>query len=121
MEGAQCRTMSDAKYRRGFKSLANQSVKAGFSGLIQRRCGLIEKEPIGLLHESASKRNALLFSRGELERPVSALVEAPGEMGESHRFQRLGQYHTINMVACHRITYHFAKGANRQVRLLRQK
>ena len=113
MEGAQCRTMTDAKYRRTLEPLAHQSVKAGFSGLIQRRGGLIEKEPIGFLHERTSKRDALLFPRGELERPVSALVEAPAEVGEPHYLQRLAQCHIINIVACHRIIYHFAKCANR--------
>src|SRR5262249_49331812 len=105
--------MTDAKYRCGFKSLANQSVNARFSGLIQRGGSLIEKEPIGFLHESTSKRNALLFSRGELEGPVAALVQAPSEMREPHCFQRLAQYQVVNMIACHRITHHFAKCANR--------
>src|SRR5262249_43737091 len=113
VEGAQCRTMTDAKYRRGFKSLANQSINARFSGLIQRRGGLIEKEPIGFLHESTSKCDALLFSRRELERPVPTLVKALGKMGETHCFQGLAQCHIVNMVACHRITYHFAECANR--------
>ncbi len=89
VEGTQCRAMAHAEYRRSREPLAHQSIKTRLRSLVNRRGCLVEEEPIGLLHQRASKGDALLFAGGKLERPMASLVEPLGEVREPDGRQRL--------------------------------
>ena len=53
--------MAYAEYSRAGKPLAHQSIQTRFRGLVHCRGRLIKEEPLGLLHQRASKGDPLLL------------------------------------------------------------
>src|SRR5262249_56362497 len=58
---------------------------------------------------------------GVLRRPVRVLVQAPAELAEADRLERLAQGFVRDAAARHRIAHDVAEPADRQVRPLREK
>ncbi|HWP58444.1 MAG TPA: hypothetical protein VNL14_11190 [Candidatus Acidoferrales bacterium] len=83
--------MADAEDRRAREPLAHQAIKARLRDLVDGRSRLIEEKPVGLLHERARESDALLLAGRKLQRPMSGLVEPPGEPGKADGLERLGQ------------------------------
>src|SRR5258706_9461950 len=113
--------MAYAEYSRAGKPLAQQSIQTRFRGLVYCRGCLIKEEPLGLLHQRASKGDPLLFAGGRLERPMARLVEPLGEVREPDRRQRFPQGRIIKPAGWPRVTHHFPERTDRQVGLLRKK
>ena len=113
--------MADAEHRRLGKPLAHQPIEARLRRLVHRRSRLVEKEPLGLLDQGPREGDALLLAGGKPKRPVGGVVEAHGELGESHDLERFAQGPVLHTASRHRITHHVAEHADRQVRPLRQK
>jgi hypothetical protein len=75
MKVAKRRSVTHAEQSRPWEPITHQTVEARFRCLVHGRGGFVEEQPIGLLHESAGKGNALLLTRRELKCPVTGLVE----------------------------------------------
>src|SRR5262249_34026078 len=108
--------MADAEDRRLRQPLAQQSIETRFGRLVERRGRLVEKEPLGLLDQGAREGNTLLLARGELKRPVRALVQASAELAEADHLERLAQGFVADAAARHRIAHDVAEPADRQGR-----
>src|SRR5262249_60952515 len=119
VEAAQGPAMAAAEARRLRQALARQSIEARLGRLVERRGRLVEKEPLGLLDQGAREGDALLLARGELKRPVRVLVQAPAELAEADRLERLAQGFVRDAAARHRIAHDVAEPADRQGRPLR--
>src|SRR2546425_1009781 len=110
--------MAHAEHGRRREPLAHQLVEARLRRLIHRRGRLVEEQPVGFLDEGAGKSDPLLLAGGELERPVSGLVEPPGQLGKAHRVERLTQRRVVHPARGHGIAHHVPQRADGQVRLL---
>src|SRR5262249_31580701 len=110
--------MADAEHRRFGKPLADQGVKTRLRRLVHRRRRLVEKEPVGLLHQSPRESDALLLPGRELKLPVRLLVEPPRELRQPHRLERRAQLAVGYTIGRHRIADHVTELADRQVRPL---
>ena len=70
MEGTQCRAMAHTEYRRSREPFAHQSIEPCLRSLVNRRCRLVEKEPIGLLDQRSSEGDALLLAGESWSAPM---------------------------------------------------
>src|SRR5262245_29883733 len=113
--------MADAEDRRLRQALAEQPIEAPLGRLVERGGCLVEKEPLGLLDQGAREGDALLLARRELKRPVRVLVQAPAELAQTDRLERLAQGFVRDTAARYRIAHDVAEPADRQVRPLRGK
>src|SRR2546425_1278554 len=120
VEGAQRGPMADAHDRGSREAGPEQSVQLRFGGLVERRGGFVEEEPLRPLHEGAGEGDALRLARREHLGPVPGLVEARDEVRKPARRERLPQRPVVHARRRHRVGHDLPERADRQVRDLRQ-
>jgi hypothetical protein len=73
------RSVTDRDNRGAGQPFAQQPIDHALGWLIERSCGLIKKQPIGLEEDAPNNRQTLLFAEREVLLPMGLLVEAVGE------------------------------------------
>jgi len=87
MQRHQRRTMADRDNRRVRQDLAQHAVDFRFQLLVERRCRLIEKQPIRLVENSPRDRQTLLLATGKTLGPVVFAVDFAGERRQQRELQ----------------------------------
>src|SRR5262245_33746851 len=59
--------VGDADHRRVRQAFLDEAVEARFDGLVERRRGFVEEQPLGLLKQRARDRETLLLAEAHLE------------------------------------------------------
>ena len=88
MQGPQRRSVTDRDDRGARQPLAYEGVDCALGGLVERSCGLIKKQPIGLEEDGTNDCQALLLAEREPLLPMGLLVETVGEPGKPYLRQQ---------------------------------
>src|SRR5271169_5035257 len=83
MESEQRRTMADGYNGRAGEPLGEEAVERCFRRLVERGCGLIQKEIIRRLQNGTSNAETLLLAEREHAVPVGFLLQPLRKLGQA--------------------------------------
>src|SRR5262245_31933945 len=113
--------MTDGDQRGRAELLLQQPIERGLVFLGERRGGLVEEQPVGLVEQRARKREALLLAAGEHLRPVFTALEIRRQSRQPYGLQGVPDLVVGMRGRLVRVAHGMSQRSERQIGLLRKK